>query len=209
MSALANANTVVDWRWLNGTTWYIPTSGLPAYTYTPLNNTITPVQDQTVYTITGYRNGYFWGRTAGQIDTNDISCMSLVGSVTPEGKIYLTFTPFPCSPGDEPTVGVGTMVRKAGKWMMQNQVSTGSPSLQIGHWAYMVQTKPNTASWYSLTPSPKPASSWKAGGASTIRFEHMDRWATDPQPRRSSFRSPRGRPSQSCTNIQTGPLVEG
>ena len=48
------------------------------------------------------------------------------------------------------TIGVGTMVRKAGKWMMQNQMSTGSPSLQIGHWAYMVQTKPNTASWYSL-----------------------------------------------------------
>lgn len=150
LSVPANANTVVDWRWLNGTTWYVPTSGLPAYTYTPLNNTITPVQDQTVYTITGYRNGYFWGRTAGQIDTNDVSCMSLVGSVTPEGKIYLTFTPFPFSPGDEPTIGVGTMVRKAGKWMMQNQMSTGSPSLQIGHWAYMVQTKPNTASWYSL-----------------------------------------------------------
>jgi hypothetical protein len=72
------------------------------------------------------------------------------------------------------------------------------------------------------TRSPKPASSWKAGGASTIRFDHMDRWDTDPQPRRSSFRSPRGRlrypnrlrrprwrPSQSCTNIQAGPLNGG
>ena len=125
LSAPANANTVVDWRWLNGTTWYVPTSGLPAYTYTPLNNnTIAPVQDQTVYTITGYRNGYFWGRTAGQIDTNDVSCMSLVGSVTPEGKIYLTFTPFPFSPGDEPTIGVGTMVRKAGKWIASCAVSS-------------------------------------------------------------------------------------
>ena len=74
----------------------------------------------------------------------------------------------------------------------------------------------------SSTPSPTPASSWKAGGASTIGFDHMDRWATDPQPRRSSFRSPRGRlrypdrlrrprwrPRQTCTNIQTGPLVGG
>jgi hypothetical protein len=150
ISVPADANTVLDWRWLNGTTWYVPTSGLPAYIYTPLQNTITPVQDQTVYTITGYRNGYFWGRTAGQVGTNDISCMSLVGSVTPEGSIYLTFTPFPFSPGDEPTIGVGTMVRKSGKWTMQNQMSTGTPSLQLGHWAYMVQTNPDSASWSSL-----------------------------------------------------------
>ena len=146
----AAADTVTDWRWLNGTTWYVPSSGLPAYVYTPPNNTLTPVQDQTVYTITGYRNGYFWGRTAGQIGTNDVSCMTLVGSVTPEGKIYLTFTPFPFSPGDEPTIGIGTMVRRAGRWMMENQMSTGTPSVQLGHWAYMVQTKPGTSSWYSL-----------------------------------------------------------
>lgn len=146
----ANAKTVADWRWLSGTTWYVPTSGLPAYVYTPLNNTLTAVTDQTVYTITGYRNGYFWGRTAGQLGTSDVSCMSLVGSVTPEGKIYLTFTPFPFGPGDEPTIGVGTMVRKAGQWMMQNQMSTGSPSLQVGHWAYMVQSKPDSSSWQSL-----------------------------------------------------------
>jgi len=150
LSATASAATVRDWRWLEGTTWYVPTSGLPAYVYTPLNNSLTPVQDQTVYTITGYRNGYFWGRTAGQIDDNEISCVSLVGSVTPEGDIYLTFTPFPFTPGDEPTIGVGTMVLKAGRWTMENQMSTGNPGLQLGHWAYMVQTNPNSASWNAL-----------------------------------------------------------
>jgi hypothetical protein len=74
----------------------------------------------------------------------------------------------------------------------------------------------------SSTPSPKPASSWKAGGASTIRFDHTDHWATGPQPRRSSFRSPRGRlrypnrlrrprwrPGRTCTNIQLGQFVGG
>ena len=74
----------------------------------------------------------------------------------------------------------------------------------------------------SSTPSLKPASSWKAGGASTTLSGHTARWATGPQPRRSSFRSPRGRlrypdrlrrprwrPSQSCTHIQAGPLVGG
>ena len=147
----ADADTVRDWRWLNGTTWYVPTSGLPAYVYTPGNsNTLTPVQDQTVYTITGYRNGYFWGRTAGKLGTNEISCTSLVGSVTPEGKIYLTFTPYPFSSEDEPTIGVGTMTLKLGGWTMENQMSTGSPAAQVGHWAYMVQTNPNAQSWYSL-----------------------------------------------------------
>ena len=27
----SSAATVRDWRWLNGTTWYVPTNGLPAY----------------------------------------------------------------------------------------------------------------------------------------------------------------------------------
>lgn len=149
----AEADTVRDWRWLNGTTWYVPKSGLPAYVYTPsLGNSLTPVQDQTVYTITGYRNGYFWGRTAGKLGDgdNEISCMSLVGSVTPEGALYLTFTPYPFAPGDEPTIGIGTMTFKGRSWTMENQMSSGSPSVQIGHWAYMVQTNPSVQSWYSL-----------------------------------------------------------
>ena len=153
LSSPVDAGTVRDWRWLNGTTWYVPKSGLPAYVYTPsLGNRLTPVQDQTVYTITGYRNGYFWGRTAGKLGDgdNEISCMSLVGSVTPEGAIYLTFTPFPFTPGDEPTIGIGTMTLKGNRWTMENQMSSGSPSVQIGHWAYMVQTYENTPSWNSL-----------------------------------------------------------
>lgn len=77
MSFPATADTVKDWRWINGTTWYVPASGLPAYVYTPSDKN-TPTQDQTVDTITGYRNGYFWSRTAGKLGTNGISCMSLL-----------------------------------------------------------------------------------------------------------------------------------
>lgn len=146
----ASANTVRDWSWLNGTTWIVPTSGLPAYVYVPEQNQLVPVQDQTVYTITGYRNGYFWGRTAAKLGNNDVSCKALVGSVTPEGQIYLTFTDHPYIDGTSTTtIGIGTMVRKGRQWTMANQMSTGS-SAQIGHWAYMVQSKPSSASWYSL-----------------------------------------------------------
>lgn len=87
MSLPASASTGHDWRWINGTTWYVPSAGLLAYTYTHPDNILTPVQDQTVYAIAGYRNGYFQGRTAGKLGSNEISCMPLVGSVTPEGKI--------------------------------------------------------------------------------------------------------------------------
>jgi hypothetical protein len=147
----ASSATVRDWRWLNGTTWYVPTNGLPAYVYAPEQNQLIPVQDQTVYTITGYRNGYFWGRTAAQLGSNDITCMSLVGSVTPEGKIYLTFTDYPYDLGTSTTtIGVGNMVLKGRQWTMANQMSTGSSLAQVGHWAYMVQTRPNQASWHSL-----------------------------------------------------------
>ncbi len=146
----ASAATVRDWRWLEGTTWYVPTTGLPAYVYMPEQNQLVPVQDQTVYTITGYRNGYFWGRTAAKLGGGDITCKSLVGSVTPEGNIYLTFTDYPYVDGSVTTIGVGKMVVKARQWTMANQMSTGSSSAQVGHWAYMVQTKPNKASWHSL-----------------------------------------------------------
>ena len=118
------ANTVGDWRWLEGTTWYVPTSGLPAYIYAPEKNQLVPIQDQTVYTITGYRNGYFWGRTATSVGGSTPSCKSLVGSVTPEGKIYLTFTNQPFD-GSDSTIGIGSMVRKGYQWSMVNQMSTG------------------------------------------------------------------------------------
>ena len=48
------------------------------------------------------------------------------------------------------TEGYGTMVKKNGQWTMENQMFTGSSDTQIGHWAYMVQTRPGMASWESL-----------------------------------------------------------
>ncbi len=146
----AVAETVTDWRWLEGTTWYVPTSGLPAYVYTPLTNTLISGPDQTVYTITGYRNGYFWGRTATSFNNEPATCKSLVGSVTPEGKVYLTFTNWPYTLGDIWTIGIGNMVKKNREWTMVNQMSTGGTVAQVGHWAYMLRTRQGQSSWNSL-----------------------------------------------------------
>jgi hypothetical protein len=147
---VAEAVTTDRWSWLAGTYWYVPTKNLPAYTYSPITNTLTKVSDQTVFHITDYANGYFSGNVVGQIDSNSPACMSLVGSVTPEGKVYLNFNILPFSPTNTATIGLGTMVRKGGAWTMENQMSSGSSVNQVGHWAYMILTKPGLPSWSSL-----------------------------------------------------------
>ena len=76
--------------------------------------------------------------------------MALIGSVTPEGAVYLTFTNLPYVAGATPTIGIGRMIKKGGQWTMENQMSTGNGSSQVGHWAYMAQARPGDAAWRSL-----------------------------------------------------------
>ncbi len=143
--------TVKRWSWLAGTYWYVPTSNLPAVLFNSSTGTLAPVSDQTVFHITGYRDGYFWGKTVTQLGSSSASCSSMVGSVTPEGKVLLTFTQTSSSSSPSITEGFGTMQRKVGQWTMENQMFTSpSETLQIGHWAYMVQTHPGLPSWKSL-----------------------------------------------------------
>jgi len=149
-SVAAASDTTKKWSWLANTYWYVPTKNLPAYIYSPATNSLAPVSDQTVYYIAGYADGYFWGNLVGQIASGSPSCQSIIGSVTPEGSVYLSINNLPYSPGNSPTTGLGRMVKKGGQWTMQNQMSTGLSALQIGHWAYMVQTKPGQPSWNSL-----------------------------------------------------------
>lgn len=85
------AVTSEKWSWLAGTFWYVPTKNLPAYSYSPITNTVTKVSDQTMFHITHYANGYFSDNVVGQLGSNRPDCLSLVGSVTPGGKVYLTF----------------------------------------------------------------------------------------------------------------------
>jgi hypothetical protein len=140
------------WVWLKDTVWYVPADGLPALAMDPSSGRRIPLFDQTVYAIQGYRYGYFWGVTRTQFwppqsdpvpPATPPTCLRLLGSVTPEGAITLSFTPLDDS-GDE-TTGVGVMRRHDGAWTMENQmistatVPTGSGErrLQIAHWAYM------------------------------------------------------------------------
>ena len=79
-----------------------------------------------------------------------VTCLSLVGSVTPEGDVLLTFTPVNPTANASVTQGVGHMRYRFGQWMMENQMSSGPTRLQVTHWAYMAQSRPDQPSWHSL-----------------------------------------------------------
>ena len=55
------APTVNRWSWFGNTYWYVPTRNLPAVLYASTTGALAPIIDQTVFQITGYRDGYFWG----------------------------------------------------------------------------------------------------------------------------------------------------
>jgi hypothetical protein len=148
------------WRWLNNTYWYVPSQYLPAIVSNPSVGSPLPVSDQTVYYISNYKAGYFWGTTAVSYtapnsEPSSPSCLQLVGSVTPEGEVHLTFTPLssttPAPLEPSPTIGIGTMTLQQGGWTMENQMSAVVVGdLLLTHWAYMYQCSPGQACFRSL-----------------------------------------------------------
>ena len=144
--------TVARWSWLRDTYWYVPTSNLPAFVFDADQEVLMPVADQTVFHIADYRDGYFWGRTVVQLQgatKSSLTCLSLVGAVTPEGQVLLTFTPTD-PPQTAVTQGIGQMTFRMGQWKIEPQMSTGPERFQVIHWAYMTQSQPDQPSWQSL-----------------------------------------------------------
>ena len=142
--------TVARWRWLKGTTWYVPTRN-PLGFFLADAKTVVPVVDQTVYQIYDYREGFFWGKLVKKLTGNPPSCLSVIGSVTPEGWIQMSLVTQ--DPQEEAVVsrGTGIMRRKRGEWTMEWQGASGpSAASQYSHWAYMVQTRPGLPSWNRL-----------------------------------------------------------
>lgn len=148
------APTAKRWSWLAHTYWFVPTANLPATIFNSSTGTLSPVSDQTVFEITGYRNGYFWGKTVTQLGSASASSSMLVGSITPQGEVLLSFTSTGGGSSPSVTQGYGRMRLKRGQWSMENQMfSPPTESFQVGHWAYMMQTRPGRPSWHSLPGS--------------------------------------------------------
>ncbi|WP_036281290.1 hypothetical protein [Methylocystis sp. ATCC 49242] len=121
-------------------------ANLPSLLFNPSSNVLLPAADQTVYHITDYRGGYFWGKNVTKVGRLPVACSSLVGSVTPTGRVLLSFTSVKSDGSESVQQGFGEMVLQGHAWTMLNQTSTSS----FAHWAYMVQSKPGDASWRSL-----------------------------------------------------------
>ena len=147
-----------DWSWLSDTYWYVPPASLPALQLDTGAGTLAWVVDQTVWHVTGYRTGYVWGvastllRRSGESapplgpDSRPLG-MTMLGSITPEGRVHLTF--IPSAPSASATVGLGRIIRHEGGVSFEMQMSSGSGTV-TAHWAYMLQVRPDDPSWERL-----------------------------------------------------------
>lgn len=139
--ARAEAPFPQRYAFLAGSAWYVPRQTLPAVMLDPQAGTAAAIVDQTVWSIEGYRGGYFTGRAAVLLKRDGrpvapIQCLRLVGSVTPEGSVLVSFVPADATTADGATTGVGRLERDGTRWRFLMQMATGSSSL-VAHWSYM------------------------------------------------------------------------
>lgn len=148
-----------QWAWLADTYWYVPEAYLPAIRQTNLRDArTTTVQDQTVWWFERFEGGYLTGRTAISVDGGDFTYYTLLGSVTPEGAVLLSFSPEDASvtsATDAPVTGSGRLVRFQGAWAFLMQMISGANAVCMAHWAYMVQATPDSDAWTSLPGVPE------------------------------------------------------
>jgi hypothetical protein len=159
MLAVASGHDLQDssrWSWLGeqgGTYWYVPPENLQAFRW----ETATPqkarsVDDQTLWHIQHYENGYIFGPLVVKFARIPRLCQYLIGSVTPDGRVYISFNAVEAIPAGTPslTTGFGQMVRSDGQWTFNMQMASGSATSQVTHWAFMRQCTPDDACWTAL-----------------------------------------------------------
>jgi hypothetical protein len=136
------------YNFLRGSKWYVPTQTLPAVEMILKTGHVRNLVDQTVWDITNYRDGYFWGNTVAVFTsastgqpTGDPSCSRMIGSPTPDGQVQITFIGADQTTAIGAVRGAGTLTRNPGQdWMFDMQMSTGTSSI-IVHSSFMKQCK--------------------------------------------------------------------
>ena len=160
--------TRLDWAWLADTTWIVPPADLPAMQLDPRDDTTTWVVDQTVWQIQGYLTGYLWGSGVvllrepdpehpGPAAPDTKVCLSILGTVTPEGDVHLTFLPSAARRASQATTGTGRVApyegpgdgQRSHQQMFEMQMSTGNRT-RTAHWAHMVQVTREDPAWTAL-----------------------------------------------------------
>ena len=154
---MSETETTKDWRWLRDTFWYVDERWLPALQLDPAENRLAWKVDQTVWRLTGYRDGYLWGVSSALVLTPGETAPSsrptlstIVGSITPEGTVHLTFVR-PTARTSAPVLGLGRMSAFRGRPTFEMQMSTTAPSGDVlVHWAHMLRVGPDDPEWESL-----------------------------------------------------------
>lgn len=146
------------WDFLANTYWYVNYPDLPALQFSPDDNALTWEGDQTVWHISGYKNGYFWGVSSalmfeeGEGDGKRAGSpgqRSMVGTVTSDGYVQITFVRSGRRE-DSIVTGFGHMSKMNGQWVFQMQMTASSGGNQTLHWANMMQTTEGEESWDKL-----------------------------------------------------------
>ena len=142
------------WAWFQDTYWIVPPEGIYSVFHIQSENKFVVDRGQTVFHITDYFNGYFTGTVVVKLTLNQIaSCQYVLGQVTPEGRVFMTM--YDAEQGS-PDLGqvvnypVGQMVKRGKNWTMVNQMTSLAQGGTLSHWAYMVQSKPGSASFFKL-----------------------------------------------------------
>ena len=112
--------------------------------YEHLNNQNVPVSDQTVWVINKFKQGYFFGDSYTALNGTPSSQRKIVGSITPNGDVYIAFYPLSDNTQDTDIVnGIGVFEEKKGKYQFVMQMNSAENTLTgLAHWSYMISVKP-------------------------------------------------------------------
>lgn len=130
-------------------TWVVPPQTLLSYLYN--NGTVTKASDQTVWVISSYNQGYFFGDSYTAIDNSTLSQRFLAGTVTSEGKVFITFYSG-TSTSTDLVNGVGVLsVKSSGQCSFIMQMNSGQNGVSgLMHWSYMIPVNPGDPFYNNL-----------------------------------------------------------
>jgi hypothetical protein len=172
----STAPPVFEGSWLADTYWYVSTQYLPALlAFNTSEPHIVRVQDQTVWHITDYSDGYISGISTSNIGSG-WSYTLMVGSVTPEGAVKLSFSPLGDANSNDPstqsiTIGDGLLQGKGAGATFLMQMTAGNASASLTHWAVMHPITPADPEWSSLPGYPTTGVSDLTGLQTTIVYQ--------------------------------------
>ena len=163
-------------EWLADTYWYVPPENLLALRAV---NTAEPavlsLTDQTVWHITASESGYLTGISATNIGRG-WNYMLMVGSISPDGVVKISFSPLGAANPDDPTtqsmtIGDGTLMVDGEDYAFSMQMTSGTAQSSVTHWAYMLPVTQDDPEWSSLPGYPDTGIPSLTGLQTPIRLD--------------------------------------